>query len=285
MAKDQEDLFRRVARQIYEKNGRDLEKTKLHLRARLRSDVKLLDAVIERELKGIVGIDQNDTDSQSLHINPEADGSQPAHDNQNPDCCRPSYSERERRRAAAPTPNSNQLKSDNQSRNVAVPVGSGDGQENYDNQDTAAVAASVPVKAHKVPTHKVKEFWRHPPRSEIEKEASKTARLVGSSIWRQFGMEKVRYREIDAFIDDMSTTGAMRVWEGISNIQRARFAQLIRQHGIPSDDSVLLSEVISDNEAAKLAALALSQAPKIAKELVKITAKNMSDQIKLIAAE
>ena len=98
-------------------------------------------------------------------------------------------------------------------------------------------------------------------------------------------MEKVRYRELDAVIRENGKAAGARIHAGISNIQRAAFASLIKRHVIPVNDSAFISEVVSEADLNKLAIIAIRQAPELAARYAKRDAEQIIEDVKLIAAE
>src|SRR5208337_3513866 len=150
-----------------------------------------------------------------------------------------------------------------------------------------APSPAAPDKTVHVTKHgkKIREFWRHPPRTEAQKEAARTAAMVGGSQWREYGLEKIRYRELDQFIRDNAEIGTINVVRGVNNFQKAALAALIQRHVVPIDQGQLVTELVSDHELQKYVALAIKWAPKYAATRARADADDVIENVKMIAAE
>ena len=170
-------------------------------------------------------------------------------------------------------------------RNVASAKDGGD-QLAIDTQ-LADVATIPPNPERTVPIkpYKVKGFWRHPERTEAEKEMARITKLTSSSVLHRFGMDKLRYHELDAFIRENAQTGNAHIWQGINNVQRAALASLIRRHATPPDTTMFVRDMISDADLTKLEATAIAQAPKLVGALIARGTKQLAKDVERITAE
>jgi len=162
-----------------------------------------------------------------------------------------------------------------------------DGQLIGETHKHDALSPAAPDKTVHVTKHgkKIREFWRHPPRTEAQKEAARTAAMVGGSQWREYGLDKVRYRELDQFIRDNAEIGTINVVRGVNNFQKAALAALIQRHVVPIDQGQLVTELVSDHELQKYVALAIKWAPKYAATRARADADDVIENVKMIAAE
>ena len=265
-------LFERFARETYKKHNKDLPKLRSLLDGGLRRDAKLRASVIERELAEIreeerLRKGQTSSDTHRSGALPGGGGQTTA--DTHGDVA-----------AASDVLPKGHSTSDTHEQ-IALP---GSGGQTV--PDTHIIGAAAPnERTILVKKHNVKEFHRVPARSESQKKISNTAMLVGSSTWRVLGMEKLRYREIDAFIAEQSEMGGMWVHKGSKHVLAASVAWLVKQHGKPSDDSVLVSDVISDNELSKLMAKAMKSAPEITAKIAAAATSSIAENVRLIAAE
>lgn len=215
---------------------------------------------------------------------------------------------------AAPLQDGSHQATDNQTTSAAIhqfneSTGAGEDHVQYDNQisdvssaqakeggghgrfDTQISNAATPPKNpdddRTVPVkgYKVKPFYRYPERTEAEKEVTRITKLTSSSVLQRFGMEKLRYHELDAFIRENAQTGNARIWQGINNVQRAALASLIRRHATPPDSSMLVRDIISDADLTRLEAVAIARAPKLVTSLIDRGTKQLAREVEKIAAE
>jgi hypothetical protein len=114
------------------------------------------------------------------------------------------------------------------------------------------------------------------PRTEGEREAAKSVARIEASVLDDFGFGKnIRMREIRA----LQQEGMDRLQRGfLRNLNEARnvgFLEMCLQHGVISDDTIMLRKWIAEPQLRKYAALATKQAPDVLRKAAENVALQM----------
>jgi hypothetical protein len=170
-----------------------------------------------------------------------------------------------------------QLSDDTQDLNVPQPASGGHSTDDAHDKTAAARSTSQPKQP--------KPFFPQKGKSEAEKEITRRAALAGSSLWVELGMDRLRYRELDAFIREQILAGAGHAKRAHYQAKRAAIAWLVKQHGQPADPNALIKDCVTEKDAARFGAMGERQAGLIIAKLVQQTAVEIESGVKLIAAE
>ena len=89
-------------------------------------------------------------------------------------------------------------------------------------------AAALPTPASKEP----KPFFKQKGKSQTDKLISQSARLTGSSIWKELKIDRLRVREADAFMHEEALAVGNDILKNKWRVKRLALVWLTRQHGV-----------------------------------------------------